>query len=254
MKHKWLLFLIIPLPVLADGLLMSDIPNGCSPVLNNAPYLVATFTPNQYTCNPGYYLPANNAGCVACPGIYDCSGGTFYFNPYINHGNSLKSQISSNIANGCVSELGNSVLIATFIPNGARNCNPGYYLPATTDECTKCLNDHYCPGGTYNFDETTAQGINQCPSEHPFAPVGMWLQSQCGRKLHLGGNVIYMHQSPANPTNHRLFVRMNNYVYSANTTEKQPNTPDKKMSNGMSQSLHVSLDGVEYLVHDDSVE
>lgn len=40
----------------------------------------ATFIPTEYTCQSGYYLPANTDGCVACPNGFVCNGGTFSFN------------------------------------------------------------------------------------------------------------------------------------------------------------------------------
>ena len=257
MKHKWLLFLIIPLPAFADQLLMSNVPNGCSSGLNTDTYLLATFTPNQYQCNAGYYVPANNDGCVICPDVYDCNGGNFTFNEEYDQGNKFKVQVTENIRNGCKEDFlraYNNIanITATFTPN-VHNCSAGYYLPANIDECTKCLNDHYCPGGQLTFNETTPQGIEPCPSAHPFAPAGMWQQSQCGRKLRFGNYFIYMHQSPANPTEHRLYTIVNGTIYSANATPKQNGVADPKMSAGMERSLHIILNGVEYLICDDSI-
>jgi hypothetical protein len=46
-------------------------------------------------------------------------------------------------------------------------------------------------------------------------------------------------------------VRVNETVYSANTTPISE-SPDLKMSANTQQSLHVKIDGIEYLIHDDS--
>ena len=164
----------------ADDLIMSNIPNGCSSDLNNHTYLFATFSPHQYQCSSGYYVPANNDGCVICPEYYDCNGGNFSFNEVYDQGNKFKVQVTENIRNGCKEDFlraYNNIanITATFTPN-IHNCSAGYYLPANIDECRKCLNDHYCPGGTYTFNETIDQGMNDCPSAHPFAPAGMWHQ------------------------------------------------------------------------------
>ena len=259
MKYKWLLFLIIPISAFADDLITSNIINGCSSGLSQHTFLLATFTPNQYQCSSGYYVPANNDGCVICPDVYDCSGGTFTFNEKYNQGNKIKTQVNENIRNGCKEDFlrayNNNIayITATFTPN-VHNCNQGYYLPANIDECTKCLNDHYCPGGTYTFNETIDQGMNDCPSAHPFAPAGMWQQSQCGRKLHIGDDILYMHQMPANPTVHRLYIGHPNGIYSANTVARDLNSNTfPKMSEGMSKGFHVTIDNVEYLICDDSV-
>ena len=271
MKLKWLSFLMLPLPALADTIFMSNVPNGCSSSLNSHTYLLATFTRNQYQCNPDYYLPANTDHCVLCPDVYDCNGGNFTFNEEIDQGNKFKVQITGNIANGCKEDFlrayNNSANItATFTPN-VHNCSAGYYLPANIDECTICPSDHYCPGGDLTFNETAPQGITPCPEAHPYAPQGMWLASQCGRKLHISDetyhDILYMHQSPANPTLHRLFVRVGETNYSANAVlrDMTPGAPFPKVSAGATKGLHIliheTLNGVEgdyeYLICDDSV-
>lgn len=111
-------------------------------------------------------------------------------------------------------------------------------------------------------DETTTQGITKCPSAHPFAPAGMWMTGQCGRKLHIGNDIIYLHQSPANPTTHRLYVRFNKVIYSANTVLHNTNSNTlAKMSADAEHGFHVmikdTINGIEgnyeYLICDDSV-
>ena len=175
MKRISILFLLFFLQsALADDLLTSNVQNGCSGGLEQNIYLVATFTLNQYTCNPGYYLPANTDHCVICPDIYDCSGGTFYFNKYLDQGNKFKLQLTGNIANGCkegfLGVMNNaSNITATFVPN-QYTCNAGYYLPANAIECTQCPENSYCPGGTLTFNETTPDGIFPCPNNQTSLP------------------------------------------------------------------------------------
>ena len=41
-------------------------------------------------------------------------------------------------------------------------CNPGYYLPADTMECTICPTGRYCPGGTYRFNADEDEGVYGC--------------------------------------------------------------------------------------------
>jgi hypothetical protein len=187
MKYKWLLFLIIPISAFADQLLMSNVPNGCSSGLNTDTYLLATFTPNQYQCSSGYYVPANNDGCVICPDVYDCNGGNFTFNENIDQGNKFKVQVTENIKNGCKTDFlkaFNNVanITATFTPN-VHNCSAGYYLPANIDECRQCPANSYCGGGTYTFNETINQGITPCPSTHPISAAGSSSINQCKKQI-----------------------------------------------------------------------
>jgi hypothetical protein len=205
-----------------------------------------------YHCNAGYFLPANSDTCYICPNDFTCPGGTFEFNPDIFQGLEIASAPNNTMNNICADNFPKD-LVLIYEPN-QHTCAQGYYLPANTDECTKCLNDSYCAGGTYTFSETQTQGITPCPSAHPFAPAGMWQQSQCGRKLHVGDEIMYLHQSPANPTEHRLYTIFNGTVYSVNATQKQNGVPDPKISVGMERSLHIKLNDVEYLLHDDSIQ
>ncbi len=189
MKYKWLLFLIIPVSAFADDLIMSNITNGCSSSLNTDTILLATFTPNQYQCGSGYYVPANNDGCVMCPDVYDCNGGTFTFNEEYDQGNKFKVQVTENIRNGCKTDFLRALnnvanITATFIPN-VHNCNPGYYLPAGVDECRQCLENYYCHGGQLTFNETTPQGLNPCPSDTPYSPAASTSIDQCYKVINL---------------------------------------------------------------------
>ena len=210
----------------------------------------AVYEIDSYTCNPGQYLPANTLGCVSCPNGFVCNGGTYNFNPNKYQGLEIGT-ISTNTINNICAVNFPPELYSVYEPN-EHNCAPGYYLPAGFDACTICPQNNYCLGGTYTFNETINQGITSCSSEHPFAPIGMWLESQCGRKLHIGNDVIYMHQIPANPTEHRLFIQVGNDVYSANVVPAENNP--KQMSAGVGRSLHVMINGADYVVHDDSVE
>ena len=207
----------------------------------------AVYEPYSYTCNSGQYLPANTLGCVSCPSGFSCNGGTFDFNPDYFQGLSFESVPNNTMNNICADNFPVD-LHAIYEPN-QYTCSPGYYLPTNVDECTKCSADNYCSGGTYTFNETTDQGITPCPSEHPFAPAGMWTATQCGRILHIGDNIIYLHQSPAHPTEHRLYVNVNGNIYSANMT-----LLDTPMNILTEQKLKVSFENNVYSVFDDSME
>ena len=67
--------------------------------------MAAVFTPNQYTCNVGYYLPADGIECIICPQNSICSGGTYTFNETTDQG-----------IVACAS--------GTFAPTGSSICYP----------------------------------------------------------------------------------------------------------------------------------
>ena len=211
----------------------------------------AVYEINTYDCPSGYYLPANTDGCQPCPSGFTCPGGTFEFDPDEYQGLYLTGAITQTINNVCAANFPSNIP-AIYTPN-VHECASGYYMPANTDGCKPCLSDNYCVGGTYTFNETETQGILPCPSSHPYAPVGMWAESQCGRKLYVGGDFLYVHKSPAAPAEHRLYVKFGDNVYSANATPVSEK-PDLKMSVNAQRSLHVKIDGIEYLIHDDSVK
>lgn len=60
----------------------------------------AFYEPNTYTCEAGYFLPANTDGCVACPSGYNCPGGTFKANSDKFQGITI-SEVSTSLDNMC---------------------------------------------------------------------------------------------------------------------------------------------------------
>jgi len=254
MKYKWLSFLILPISAFADILLTSNIQNGCSSSLNSDTYLYATFAISQYQCSSGYYVPANTDHCVACPDVYDCSGGIFTFNEELDQGNRFKIQITGNIANGCkeafLRAYNNSANItATFTPN-IHNCSAGYYLPANVDSCTICPSGNKCPGGNLTFNETTAQGIEPCPASAPHAPAGSAICYP--HILHLSNeipnDIIYLKSTKT--TTPALNVDMDNDGVAdvfANMT-----TTQTRMTSASEHYLKIMVEGVLYYVCDDS--
>lgn len=212
----------------------------------------AAYTINQYTCNAGEFLPANTLGCAPCPVGGDCIGGTYKFNPNTSQGLVINT-ISNDTLHGVCAENFLSRLNATYTPN-THTCAIGEYLPANIDGCRPCLTNNYCMGGTYNFNETVDQGLIPCPDQHPFAPTGMWLESQCGRKLHIGDNVLYVHQSPATPTERRLYVRYGDTKYSANLYQISDGANIQKMSVDATRSLRIKINDIDYVVYDDSIK
>ena len=151
-----------------DDLISSNIPNGCSFSDTNQG-MVARFEPNEYTCNAGYYLPADSTSCASCLSGYTCAGGTYAFYEYADQGIEMNIPITTNVGNSC-GRTG-SQLFGRFAPN-EYTCNAGYYLPADGIECVQCPANNYCVGGTYTFNKTTTQGISgQCATGYS-APAG----------------------------------------------------------------------------------
>ena len=63
----------------------------------------------------------------------------------------------SDFTNTC-GNVGYDRVYAVFSPISI-TCLPDYFLPANFVSCVECPNGYSCPGGTYYFDETVAQGI-----------------------------------------------------------------------------------------------
>jgi hypothetical protein len=202
MKHKWLLFLIMPISAFADMVCNTNI------VRYNAFYEI-----NKYTCAHGQYLPANTLGCVSCPNGFTCPGGTFEFNPDYFQGIDFNVQnISSTQINNICSANFPVKIFVLYEPN-IHTCTPGYYLPANVDECVPCTQNNKCVGGTYTFNETITQGIEQC-ANNTFAPTG---SSVCyPHILHVGNDIVYMKSTKT--TTPSLNTKINNDYFYANMT------------------------------------
>ena len=127
------------------------------------------------TCAEGTYLPANATECVACSAEkhHICPGGTFstrnnkkiqglkvecYPGEYLPQGALQCSQCESeHLCLGGVynvdglTDIG-SVMNSGYVFNGnhaVEICNPGYYMPGSSQTCVACTDNYACPGGIF---------------------------------------------------------------------------------------------------------
>jgi hypothetical protein len=245
MKELFIFLMIILNVNFAFGYVIEDVSNGCHERYNNA---YPVFFINKYACDSGYYLPADAVACEECRPGYNCSGGTYMYNENINQGINLiiTDLVPTDGIAGCDNWYGN--MYPVFVAN-QYVCQIGSYLPANATECSICPVDSYCGGGTYSFNETVPQGIVSCASGL-FAPSGMWESAQCGRILHIGDNVVYLHSvKKTTPALHVDIDQDGIADYFGNMT-----TLDVPMTRGTERKLKLQYDGVTYSVYDDSVD
>lgn len=130
--------------------------------------------------------------------------------------------------------------LATFV------CSPGYYLPKNSETCTLCENDNYCVGGAYTFDTVKDQGESSCPQQL-FSPSGMSSADQCGHKLHIGDDVVYLRA--VKKTTPSLNVQYGADIFYGNMT-----VADIPMNNQTERKLKIGSGSTIYSVYDDSIE
>ena len=59
-----------------------------------------------------------------------------------------------------------------FFQINTYTCANGYFLPANTVSCQPCPSGHTCPGGTFQYNETKAQGITFATPTNTNVPKG----------------------------------------------------------------------------------
>lgn len=179
---------------------------------------------------------------------------------------SNSSTVVQNAASACTCDTGYT---ADGTPNGATtsvngcleivagsvSCNNGYYLPANSNVCAKCLANNYCPSGTYTFDQTNNQGINSC-SNGLVAPVGMWESAQCGRILRIGQKYVYLRSTKKTTTS--LNVDIDNdgvpdFFGNMGTIPVPMNADFSNLQDGNKLMVNINGSNDVYYIYDDTV-
>ena len=111
MKNTFIIFVIF-VSTNAFALYTGNIVNGC----DNPKTFNPIFQINTYTCNNGYFLPADTLECQPCPIDHVCSGGTFNYNPTQSQGIIYSKPITQNTTNSCSVNFGIH-FAPIFVPN-----------------------------------------------------------------------------------------------------------------------------------------
>jgi hypothetical protein len=129
------------------------------------------------------------------------------------------------------------------------NIDPGYYLPAGATELVLCPPDSFCPGlPNVSLDQNNAQGIFPCP-DHFYSLPGSAQQTDCGKKLHVGNDVMYL--TGTKQSTPALAVRADTNVYYGKMSPVSDGV--KLMNDKASKSLRIRVNDIDYYVHDNSV-
>ena len=112
MKKLFIIFITL-FSINAFAYYTEDLENQCG-VINN--HFFAVFEVISYTCDAGYFLPADTLGCRPCPTGYTCNGGTFEYNAVQSQGATKTTALLTNdLTNACASN-GLHELFAVFEP------------------------------------------------------------------------------------------------------------------------------------------
>lgn len=181
--------------------------------------------------------------------------------------------------------LGDKYLYAKWTPKTIV-CDPGYYLPANSEEQAECPADNYCSGGTYTYTGA-AQGATSCPDDYPHSDGGTDAtdKTSCYKdcpdiehKQLIGGKISYVSDTESNDTcEYEFYCESGKYfhigdgkvcLYKTKPVDKPvlgikiknksyyimlSDTGNKTISKGSSKKLRVKIGPKIYNAHDASV-
>ena len=230
-----------------------------------------TFNESDYgktACPPGYFADQkskNSSDCYKIQENVSCKA----VNPYVvEHG----VVAYANVKTACKEYYGTESLVALDSEACAItgvNCDAGYeahqiagnwscvessvvcqagqYLPKNSRDCAVCPNDSYCPGNDtengYDIFAEADQGIIEC-SGGLKSPMGASSEKDCGKILHVNGDVVYLHKDKRGPS---LVVDISGTTWYADATPVVDG--EKKMSADSDKELHIMIGNTEYTVH-----
>ena len=214
-----------------------------APVTSAMPAITTYYA--RKSCGENYYKAGNNT-CSAC--------GSNSTTPAANAETTCTCD-TGYTADGTANGNTTSVSGCSEIVSGVLSCNNGYYLPANSNTCTKCLANNYCPSGTYNFDQINDQGITPC-SNGLVAPAGMWQSAQCGRILHVGDKYVYLRSTKS--VTPSLNIDINNdgipdFFGNISTTPVPMNADFGNLQNNNKLIINIPGSNSVYYIYDDTV-
>ena len=125
------------------------------------------------------------------------------------------------------------------------DCDPGTYLAKDAISCSLCLENHFCNGGTFAYNAEQDNGISECEGE--LSPTGATSNADCGKKLHVGNDYIYVYKEKR--TSPAMAIDLNGTTYYAMLT-----TERKQMNKDTTHKMHVEYNGSSYYAYDKTVQ
>ena len=107
MKRLFIIFVILCYSN-AFAYISENIVSGCS--ATRAKNFYPVFQILSYTCEPGYFLPADTLVCQPCPIGHTCNGGTFNYNPTRSQGIKFTYPTNTNVAKSCSMNFGTKLI------------------------------------------------------------------------------------------------------------------------------------------------
>lgn len=141
-----------------------------------------------------------------------------------------------------------------YIARWRRNvisCGAGQYVPKESETAQPCPANSFCvgpdaPNTGFEYSETMDQGIESCP-DNMKSPTGSKKIGDCGRILHIGDGIMYLHQE--RPTEGPvLVVQIGTKKYYANLSNA-----NNVMTLDSDKKLHIKYNGTDYTAFDNSV-